>query len=130
MVTPVDKPLAQELAYATSNDGTLYRQMMQPVMKNLALKKIKGTYDGALAVKAWTNVIDAFLSAYRKKYGRYSGDFPSTIDGATKSLAGKILMGEYEEEFKETVAGLKAEKAAKEAAKKKTAKTAKKTARK
>src|SRR5260221_13736245 len=44
----------RELELYIINDSDLYRQNVQPVIKNLAKKMAKGIYDKTKAIKLWT----------------------------------------------------------------------------
>jgi hypothetical protein len=120
---PGDKYAANENVLTGSSDGNLYRQMIQPIILNLAKKKVKGVYSAPLALKAWENLVDRVVTDYRKKFGKYNDYIPYPLDAATKKLAAGGFMSTYREEFNETVAALKTQMEAKK-------KPAKKAARK
>ena len=114
----MNKETVKEIVLTGTNDGGLYRQVAQPIMLQLAKKKVKGTYSSTLALKAWENLVDRTVTLYRKKFGKYNGYIPYPLDGDTKRAAAKEFMNEYSEEFNSIVAELKA-----------SAKTKSKTAR-
>lgn len=60
---------ARELCLFIENDGDLYRQMVTPIIDNLARKKAKGTYDSTLALKAWKNLADEGAKRYHAQFG-------------------------------------------------------------
>lgn len=110
----IDKVLAREIMLTGSNDGQLYKQQIQPIIKNLALKKVKGTYSAPLANKLWIYLVESTVKKYRKDFGAIR------VDMGTKKYAAALFMKEWSEELAETVKAMKAVKAEKEAAKKKT----------
>jgi len=116
----IDKELARELMLTGSNDGQLYKQQIQPIIRNLALKKVKGTYSAPLANKLWIYLVETVAKKYRKDFGL------GRVDLGTKKYAAALFMREWSEELAETVKALKAVKAEKEAAKKKTVRKTKK----
>lgn len=105
----IDKHAVNEIVLTGSNDGNLYRQMIQPIIIMLAKKKVKGVYNSTLAVKAWGNLVDRVVSNYRKQHGKYNEYIPYPLDAATKNAAAMGFQNEFSEEFNETVAKLKAQ---------------------
>lgn len=116
----IDKELARELMLTGSNDGKLYKQQLQPIIKNLAMRKVKGTYSAPLANKLWVYLVETVIKQYRKDYGL------GPVNAGTKKYAAALFMREWNEELMETVKAIKAAKAEKEAAKKKTIRRTKK----
>lgn len=66
--------MADELAMFIENDSDLYRQNIQPVIKNLAKKMAKGVYDHTKAVKLWTYSAQWGAQKYTKEIGTFSAD--------------------------------------------------------
>ena len=64
-----DEAAADELRLYIDNDGDLYRQLTQPIMKNLMKKIDKGTYEHDLGVKAFMHLVDAGAKKYVKEFG-------------------------------------------------------------
>ena len=61
---------AQEIYLVESNDAELYRQMVEPTIKNYARKKIAGTYDAEKAVQGiQNNLVREALRRYKKEQG-------------------------------------------------------------
>jgi hypothetical protein len=65
---------ADELLLFIENDGDLYRQQAQPIMKNLARKMVKGNYSSTLAVKLWRYLADAGAQKYTREFGGGGGN--------------------------------------------------------
>lgn len=69
-----------ELKLYIENDGDLYRQRVQPIMKNLARKMARGLYDPVKAIKLWMYLVDEGARKYVKEFGgpneKWSNVFP------------------------------------------------------
>jgi hypothetical protein len=67
----MDQVSAKELLLFIENDGDLYRQQYQPIIKNLAQKKFRGIYDHAKAVKLFMYLAENGAKKYcREVCGR------------------------------------------------------------
>jgi hypothetical protein len=66
---PADPTAARELTLFAVNDGDLYRQRAQPIIKNLARKMTKGVYNHDLACKGWRYLADDAAKRYAKEFG-------------------------------------------------------------
>jgi len=62
-----DQGAAEELHLFISNDGDLYRQQYQPILKNLATKIGQGKYDHKLSVKMWMYLVENGAKKYAKE---------------------------------------------------------------
>jgi hypothetical protein len=60
---------ARELFLYIDSDSNLYRQMVIPIMQNLARKIGRGAYDKAKAVKLWNYLADEGAKRYTKEFG-------------------------------------------------------------
>lgn len=73
---------AHELQLFVENDGDLYRRQGQPILKSLTLKKAKGEYDRAKAVKAYMGYMEAGAKMYASVHGdgehQWNKMFPKT----------------------------------------------------
>ena len=58
----------RELEIFIDNDSTLYERYKLPIFKNLAAKKKRGSYDSALAPKAFYSMVDTGAKLYAKEY--------------------------------------------------------------
>lgn len=93
-----DKDAAGELHLYITNDGQLYRQQHEPIIKNL-LKKIKrGVYDSDRAVEAFAHLAYSGAKKYIKEFG---GDI-STFSKATRLAVARALRDEFEDEYVKT----------------------------
>ena len=52
----------------TENDGDIYRQNFQPIIKNLKQKIKTGRYNHALAPKIWMYYVEAGMKKYAKEF--------------------------------------------------------------
>lgn len=102
-----DNMNADELAMFIINDGDLYRQNIQPVLKNLAKKIKKGVYDPEKALKLWQYSAQWGAQKYTKEFGiRGTNGSYGMFSPHDRREAAKQLAAHYEEELRE-VAGTK-----------------------
>lgn len=81
---------AYELFLYATNDGKLYRRMIEAVLNNLEKKVGKGIYDREKAVDAWYAVANEASKNYEKEFGyRFS---------VTDRFTVAVDMAEYYEE--------------------------------
>jgi len=83
----------REIELFTSNHAQIYRQRIQPIIKNLAKKKAKGNYDDKLAIKAWTYAVNDGIKAYNKEFGS-----SIKLSKAEKDKAAEYLLKHFEDE--------------------------------
>lgn len=97
-----DDTMATEFYLFISNDGQLYRMKTQPIIRNLAIKKVKGVYDATLALKLWGHLVEDGIKKYKKEWPGYY-----RIDAGTKLACAKKLANEYREELDHLVTKMK-----------------------
>ncbi len=92
-----------ELVLFITNDGGLYRQQAQPIIKNLRKKIAKGTYDATKALKLWGYLANSGAQKYTKEYGSPgpNGSY-GAFNAADRRAAAKELAESYEEELHST----------------------------
>ena len=88
---PPDEAAAHELALFAMNSSELYRQRAVPIVKALKRKVADGSYDAALAVKAWRHMADHAAKVYVRQWG-------GVFSVATREAAARELRDHYEEE--------------------------------
>lgn len=94
----VDEVAARELTLYIENDSTIYRQRIQPIIKNLARKMKKGTYDPELAVKGFMYAVEHGIKSYNKEFG------PGfKIDKVTKRKVAEDLRDNFMDEIEDAV---------------------------
>lgn len=59
-----DPAASHELYLSAINDADLYRQQIEPIIKNLRRKIVKGTYKPELALKLWRYAADTAAKKY------------------------------------------------------------------
>lgn len=91
-----DKDAIRELVLFITNDSRLYHQKIEPIIKNLARKMARDTYDDKLAVKAWIYAVDEGAKEYNKQHG--SGKWHDTFNKSTRLAVAEELADLY---FKE-----------------------------
>ena len=64
-----DPDAAREIELYADNDSQLYYQSRKPILKNLASKYKKGTFDVEKAAKLWKYYIEAAMKKYHKEFG-------------------------------------------------------------
>ena len=60
---------ARELLLVATNKGKLYTSMIVPIVRNMARKMAKGTFDADKAIDAFYHVADAASKQYNKDFG-------------------------------------------------------------
>jgi len=91
-----DEVAARELTLYIENDATLYRQRIQPIIKNLARKMKKGTFDTELAQKGFMYAVEHGLKNYNKDFG------PGfKIDKDTKKKVAQDLLDGFMDEIED-----------------------------
>ena len=88
----------RELVLQTSNDETLYRKQIQPIILNLARKKAKGTFDKNLAVKLFRYAVD---NKVKELAGPSSRMVPGTIRNKVADKLLSIFDGEIDDKVKD-----------------------------
>lgn len=91
---------ADELRLFADNDYNLYRQRKLPILKNLALKREKGTYDSELAVKLFGYLADAAAKEYVRQMPDGS-KWNLVFSPAARREASRGWRDEFEREYKE-----------------------------
>lgn len=86
-----------ELTLYAINDGQLYYQKTQPIIKNYARKMLRNVYDETLAIKGFMYVVNDAL----KKYNAELGELNLTKE--EKEEVAKNLLDHYMDEIKDTV---------------------------
>lgn len=95
---PANEDAARELALFTINDGDIYRQTIQPIIKNLAKKVRNGTYNTEKAVQAWSYAADAGAQKYTKELGGSGNGSYGSFSKADRLAAAKEIGEHFEEE--------------------------------
>jgi hypothetical protein len=95
---PANEDAVHELALYTINDGDIYRQTIQPIIKNLAKKVRNGTYDAEKAVQAWSYAADAGAQRYTKEFGGTGNGSYGAFSKADRMAAAKEIGEHFEEE--------------------------------
>jgi len=88
----------RELVLYIENDGDLYRQTTTPIMKNLAKKMLKGTYNHTLAVKGWTYLANAGAQKYIKEFGGSGNGSYGSFSPADRKAAAEEFAEAFEAE--------------------------------
>lgn len=93
----LDEHAARELELYIENDGDLYRQQYQPILKNLATKVARGVYDHAKAVKLFMYLANSGAQKYVKEYGS-SLPWHEMFNTATRRAVAESLTRSFETE--------------------------------
>jgi hypothetical protein len=94
---PADPTAARELTLFAVNDGDLYRQRAQPIIKNLARKMTKGVYNHDLACKGWRYLADDAAKRYTKEFGDSRICLTSPLASLRRSSFANIISTSVEE---------------------------------
>lgn len=97
----IDQPMAYELRQFIDNDANLYRQQYTPIVKNLALKKAKGIYVHAKAVKLFRQLVDNADKMYHSGASSPWATRGQRVqsDTATRNHVADELAKTFEEEY-------------------------------
>jgi len=95
----VDSHSARELQLYIENDRNIYRQRIQPIIRNLASKMKKGSFDEKLAVKAFMYAVEDGQKAYNKEFG----DGSMKLDRNSKTAVAEKLLDGYREEIEQAM---------------------------
>lgn len=94
-----DESAAYELQTYIDNDGNLYRQMTQGILKNLATKKARGDYSSAKAVKAFMYLVDEGAKRYVKAHGGSGAKWHEMFPKNIRTMVAKNEVEEFEAEY-------------------------------
>ena len=94
----IDETAVHELVLYTINDGDIYRQTIQPIIKNLARKIKNGTYNETLAIQAWSYAADAGAKKYTEEFGGTGNGSYGAFSKADRMAAAKEIGEQYDEE--------------------------------
>lgn len=94
----VDEHGATELELFIENDGDLYRQQYQPILKNLATKVARGVYDHGKAVKLFMYLTESGAKKYIKEFGSPGDVWHKMFDVPTRRAAAEQLTKQFETE--------------------------------
>jgi hypothetical protein len=89
---------AQELMLYAENDGDLYRQRYQPIVKNLLAKKKRGVYDFAKSIQLWMYFVNAAAQKYNKEFGTPDVPWNKVFDKQTRLEVAKHFAEQFEQE--------------------------------
>lgn len=99
MLREPDKVAARELYLFIKNDGQLYRNFREPIEKNLIRKKKKGTYNEALARKAYARLMNEGAKKYARQFAS-PRDWNRIFTPDTRRAAARMFEREFSEEYK------------------------------
>lgn len=85
----IDHAAATELRLFIDNDGDLYRQQYQPIIKNLVTKQARGVYDKDKAIKLWLYLVESGAKKYVKECG--SGEWHQMFNVPTRKEVARQL---------------------------------------
>ena len=91
---------AKELHVYIDNDGGLYRQQGQPILKNLATKKATGVYDHDKAVKLYMYYAENGAKKYAKEFGSNGGaDWSKMFPVSDRKQVAEAFAKDFETEY-------------------------------
>ena len=92
----VDEDAIRELVLYIENDGQLYQQQGEPIMRNLTKKWDKGVYDHDKAKTLWKYYADTGAKKYGKEHGANDG-FNMFTPAVRRAVASELADGWHEE---------------------------------
>ena len=90
-----DKVMERELELFIVNDANIYRQRIQPIIKNMQRKSKAGKYDADLAIKGFMYAVNDGIKAYNKEFG--SGAMK--LDKSSKTTVARAVRDRFADEF-------------------------------
>lgn len=87
---------SRELTLYATNDGRLYNYMIVPVIRNLARKYSKGTFDADRAIDAFYPVACEAAKRYCKEFARLE-DAPQIFDVTARYTTAADMLDYYTE---------------------------------
>lgn len=87
---------SRELALYTTNDGNLYERWIIPVVRNLARKYRKGTYDADKAIDAFYPIACEAAKLYCREFANLE-DFPKIFDVTARFTTAAEMVKYYTE---------------------------------
>ena len=92
----VDEDAIRELVLYIENDGQLYQQQGEPIMRNLTKKWDKGVYDHDKAKTLWKYYADTGAKKYGKEHGANDG-FNMFTPAVRRAVASELADNWHEE---------------------------------
>ena len=93
----VDSIAATDLVLFIQNDGQLYRQQYDPIIKNLNKKVVKKIYDREKSLKLWVALVDNGAKKYAKESGGTAWNIMFNVP--TRKAAARELRDHFEEYY-------------------------------
>lgn len=85
----------RELTLYITNDAQLYRQRIEPIIKNLKKKLAKGIYDKSKSIPMWKSLADQGAKKYDKEH---SSPGAKTFSVADRKAVAQELADFYDDE--------------------------------
>jgi hypothetical protein len=95
-----EQGLANELKLFTENDGDIYRQQIQPILKNLATKAAKGIYRHDLGAKLFMYLTETGAKKYAQEFGGLGAAWHELFPIAIRRIVADEWATEFEAEYK------------------------------
>lgn len=89
---------ATELKLFIDNDGDLYRQQTQPIIKNLQRKLAKGVFDKSKSEKLWMYLVENGAKKYAKQFS-IGSDWHKIFSMADRKAVARALAEEFVSEY-------------------------------
>jgi hypothetical protein len=95
-----DQSVVAELKLYTENDGDIYRQTTQPLLKALMAHWGRGTYDSEQAVRAFMNLAEVGARKYAREIAGQPAGWSEMFDTKIRRAAAIAWRDEFEAEAK------------------------------
>ena len=102
----VDKGWVKEIALFAVNDSTIYRQSLTLIVRNLAIKTIKGTFNKTLSYKAYEYAVKLAIERYSREF-----KMKVSLNPASRLATAKEISEEMKSELDYTVREMRKKKA-------------------
>jgi hypothetical protein len=104
MIAPIknaDQDAARELKLFTENDGDIYRQQGESILKNLTKKKAVGSYNPELAEKLFMYLCETGAKKYARTFGHREAEWSRMFTVPTRQLVARKWREEFDVHFTE-----------------------------
>jgi hypothetical protein len=92
-----DVTLARELALYAATDGTIYKQFIEPYVRNMAQKRVQQRFDRTRAIEGIANAAKWIQERYWREFSGTGPDHtPPPMNRATRQALAEELYGEIE----------------------------------
>lgn len=94
-----DNSIASELAQFTENKVEVFRQILEPAIRNLATKKAQGKYNRELAIKAFLPAAEKGARLYAREFGNHESQWSAMFPPVIRQIVATHWRDSFEDEY-------------------------------